>query len=1031
MEQRNTFFRQLSISLLCFIIFFSINLLGLIVPAKGNTGFILSNETDYQALLAIKYLIPVDPLGAFSSWNHSIRFCNWQGVSCGRRHQRVTVLNLSSLALVGSVSPQIGNLTFLRTIDLRNNSFHGEIPQELGKLFRLQYLLLFNNSFQGEFPTNLTHCSDFRVIDLSNNNLGGHIPTEVGSLSNLFHLNLAMNHFMGTIPLSIANISSLRVLSLVRNNLEGNIPIQLGQLSKLEHLQLSANNLSGMVPTPLYNISSIHYFSIAVNLLHGILPLDLGFILPNLQTFLVGGNQFHGPIPSSIANATRLVQFEISENSFTGSMPMNLGTLDSLEILRAFSNSLGTNEGNELNFITSLSNCSNLKILDLAINRFSGLLPHSIANLSNTIIWLTLDKNYISGTIPVGIGNLVNLHTLYLDHNMLTGSIPESIGKLSMLEQLKLLLNNISGEIPSSIGNLTRLGILHIQNNMIEGSIPVSLGNCSNLQSITLGYNHLTGVIPQPIFGLSSLIYLSLSQNYLTGLLPQEVSLKNLGELFISENKLFGEIPPALGSCEVLELLNIKGNLFEGTIPTSFKQLRGLQILDVSRNNLSGQIPRFLAELPFLQNLNLSFNMFDGEVPDGGVFRNISAFSIVGNNRLCGGIKALQLPTCPTKILQERKRTFTPRVIALVATLTVSLLLVCFLAILYRTRRSRQQTSSTLAFQNQYLQLSYGELLQATDGFSTANLIGKGGHGSVYKGFLNSGELIVAVKVLNIHEHGANRSFVAECEALKNIRHRNLVKVITSCSSIDFKGNDFKALVFEFMTNGSLESWLHQSLPEQDDLKNLNFVQRLNIIIDVASALDYLHRHCEVAIIHCDLKPSNILLDDDLCAHVGDFGLARILSATISNHQQSSSICIRGTVGYVAPEYGMGEEVSTQGDMYSYGVLLLEMFTRKRPTDSMFIGNINLHNYAKMFLPDQVTEIVDPKIIMEEEDELSRIMQNSSTSISALEVYLVPILQIGVSCSSELPSERMTARDVLRELHKIRNVFLKSRRQGR
>ncbi|CAL5429456.1 unnamed protein product [Camellia sinensis] len=127
-------------------------------------------------------------------------------------------------------------------------------------------------------------------------------------------------------------------------------------------------------------------------------------------------------------------------------------------------------------------------------------------------------------------------------------------------------------------------------------------------------------------------------------------------------------------------------------------------------------------------------------------------------------------------------------------------------------------------------------------------------------------------------------------------------------------------------------------------------------------------------------------------------------------------------------EYGMGEKV---GDMYSYGVLLLEIFTRKRLTDSMFTGNINLHSYAKMSLPDQVTEIIDPKIIMEEEEELSRIMQSSSTSISELEVYLVPILQIGVSCSSELPSERMTARDVLMELHKIRNVFLKSRRQGR
>ncbi|CAL5392312.1 unnamed protein product [Camellia sinensis] len=280
----------------------------------------------------------------------------------------------------------------------------------------------------------------------------------------------------------------------------------------------------------------------------------------------------------------------------------------------------------------------------------------------------------------------------------------------------------------------------------------------------------------------------------------------------------------------------------------AFRQLKGIQELDVSTNNLSRQIPRFLGEFRFFQYLNLSYNMFDGEVPNGGVFTNIT--------------------------------------------------------ILYGNRRSRQQVNLASQLKNQYPQLSYGELFQATSGFSAANLIGKGGHGYVYKGILNSDEQIFAVKVLNLHECGAHKSFVTECEALKNIHHRNLVKIITACSSIDFKGNDFKALVFEFMENRRLENWLHPSLLEQHEPKNLNFVQRLNIAIDVACALDYLHHHCEMAFIHCDLKPSNILLDGDLCAHISDFGLAKIFSATngISIHQQSSSIGIRGTIGYVAPD---------------------------------------------------------------------------------------------------------------------------------
>ncbi|CAL5355680.1 unnamed protein product [Camellia sinensis] len=971
MEQTNSIFFSflLSASLLCFIFLFT-NSLELITTAKGNPSLVLTNETDHQALLAIKDLITGDPLGALSSWNHSIHFCNWQGVSCGRRHQRVTLLNLSSLALVGPVSPQIGNLTFPRTIDLSNNGFHGEIPQEIGKLFRLQYLWLNNNSFQGEFPTNLTHCSHLRGIHMSRNNLGGKIPTELGTLSNLSILTLGDNRLTGTIPLSIGNLSNLRLLCLPYNNLEGSIPTQLGQLSKLEFLQLSVNNLSGMVPTSLYNISSIYYFSIADNQLHGILPPDLGLTLPNLQVFFVSLNQFYGQIPSSIANAKGLTQVNFAMNSFTGPMPMNLGTLDALETLGASGNSLGTNQANELmSFLTSLSNCSNLQALDLNINDFKGFLPHSIANLSTKITWFSLEDNYISGSIPLGIGNLVNLQFLLLGDNMLTGSIPNSIGKLSMSEILMLNKNNISGEIPSSIRNLSRLGTLDLSTNTIEGSIPISLG-----------------------------------------LLPQEVgNLKNLE-----------------GNCEVLKFLYIDGNLFEGTIPMAFRQLKGIQELDVSRNNLSGQIPRFLGEFRLVHYLNLSYNMFDGEVPIGGVFKNISAFSVVGNSKLCGGIKLLQLPACSIEVLNERKRTSNHRVIVLVVTLTIVVLSLCILAILYRNRRSRKQVNLASPLKNQYPQLSYGELFQATNGFSPSNLIGEGGYGSVYKGILNSDEQIIAVKVLKLHERGANKSFVTECEALKNIRHRNLVKIITACSSIDFKGNDFKALVFEFMENGNLENWLHPSLLEKHEPKNLNFVQRLNIAIDVACALDYLHHHCEMAFIHCDLKPSNILLDGDLCAHVSDFGLAKIFSATngISIHQQSSSIGIRGTIGYVAPEYGMGEEVSTQGDMYSYGVLLLEMFTGKGPTSNMFTGNVNLHSYVKMCLPEQVMQIVDPQIMLEMEEEPSRSMQSSTTNISKLEACLVPVIQIGVSCSAEMSSERMSVKDVLKELHKIRNVFL-------
>ena len=155
---------------------------------------------------------------------------------------------------------------------------------------------------------------------------------------------------------------------------------------------------------------------------------------------------------------------------------------------------------------------------------------------------------------------------------------------------------------------------------------------------------------------------------------------------------------------------------------------------------------------------------------------------------------------------------------------------------------------------SQYPRLSYPDLLSATNRFSQNNLVGRGRYGSVYKGVLESLEHTVAVKVLNVKESGANKSFLADCKTLRNIRHRNLIKIITTCSSTDFKGNDFKALVYEFMMNGSLDNWLHPSPSDQGNDRNLTLLQRLNISIDVALGVDYLHHHNHKSIIHCDIK---------------------------------------------------------------------------------------------------------------------------------------------------------------------------------
>ncbi|XWS10440.1 hypothetical protein CRYUN_Cryun39dG0078500 [Craigia yunnanensis] len=222
----------------------------------------------------------------------------------------------------------------------------------------------------------------------------------------------------------------------------------------------------------------------------------------------------------------------------------------------------------------------------------------------------------------------------------------------------------------------------------------------------------------------------------------------------------------------------------------------------------------------------------------------------------------------------------------------------------------------------EWRRVSYQELHLATNGFSYSKLIGVWSFGSVYQGTLSDG-LNIAVKVFNLELERAFKSFDIECEVLRNIRHWNLVKIINSFSNIDFK-----PLVLEFMPSGNLEKWLYSHNHFWDIL------HRLNIMIDVASALECLHHGYTTPAIHCDLKPKNILLDDDTVAHLGDFGIAKLLG------EEDSTIhtMTLATIGYMAPEYGSKGIVSTKSDAYSFGILLMETFIRKKPTDKSFVG---------------------------------------------------------------------------------------------
>ncbi|XP_038985178.1 receptor kinase-like protein Xa21 [Phoenix dactylifera] len=971
----------------------------------------------------------------------------------------LTFLDLRINKLTGNIPPSLGNLSSLIDLDVNTNSLSGTIPSSLGqlpslvfllvqsnnlvgwipsslgKLSSLQYLNMSNNSLKGGIPPTLGNLSSLLVLDLSHNNLTEAIPPSLGNLSALTNMELSFNTLSGEIPPTIGSLPFLTNLYLTANTLSGGIPPSLGTLPSLKFLGLSHNKFSGMIPSSIYNLSSLISLGVADNQLVGTLPPDMGHGLPRLQSLLMYFNQFHGSIPASLTNASGLQDIELTGNQFTGTIPSNLGALGELYWLNLDRNQLEARDADGWSFITSLTNCSNLQVLELDNNGLGGTLPSSIVNLSTTLQWLGLGGNQISGTLPNEIGKFVYLNFFAMDRNLLTGSIPATIGELQNVIILDLHANNFSGGIPSTIGNLTQLNELYLGDNALRGSIPVTLGNLTALGHLDLSYNQLTGSVPREVVSLSSLSrYLGLSHNSLVGALPSEIGrLKNLRELHVSENNLTGEIPRSIGECQVMEYLYMEGNHFQGIIPLSASNLKGIQELDLSRNNLSGAIPQFLEEFRSLRYLNLSFNNFEGEAPTKGVFKNLSAISVVGNDELCGGDPKLQLKQCPLQNRERRHKTLLIKVIIPVAAVLLCLvLLICLLAIRSWFDGSRKKSPPNTLLEDQHVRISYSQLLKATDGFSAANLIGTGSYGSVYKGIIDFGEeKIVAVKVLNLLQRGASRSFTAECNALRSTRHRNLLKVITSCSSVDYKGNDFKAIVYEFMPNGSLEKWLHSEEGDQSRERNLSLIQRLNIAIDVASALDYLHHDGPTPIVHCDLKPSNVLLDNNMTAHVGDFGLARFLTKTVSKSSQNSSISIglKGTIGYVAPEYGVANQVSIEGDVYSYGILLLEMFTGKRPTDETLKEGLGLHRFLEMAFPERVMDIADPRLLSEESDGEANDRIQDAGSISTQEC-LVSVLGIGLLCSKESPRERMQMADVIKELLVTRDALTEAGTYG-
>ncbi|XVF82884.1 hypothetical protein PTKIN_Ptkin16aG0086600 [Pterospermum kingtungense] len=721
----------------------------------------------------------------------------------------------------------------------------------------------------------------------------------------------------------------------------------------------------------------------------------------NLEELYLWGNNLSGKIPDSISNASKLRILDLEQNSFYGLIPNTLGNLRFLERLKLWSNHLTTETStHEWSFLYSLTSCRNLSVLDLSDNPLDGILPASISNLSTSLQYLYLHDCKIKGNIPMEIGNLSNVILLELSGNELNGSIPETIRRLKDLQVLCLRDNKLEGPFPSEVCGLKGLYKLSLGANELDGPLPLCLGDLTSLRLLYLQSNKFHSAIPSTIWSLSDILEVDLSSNYFSGSLPLDIeNLKVLIYLNLSSNLLSSDIPFTIGSLNGLQVLALSCNGLHGPIPQSLGDLMSLKSLDLSNNDLWGLIPKSLERLFDLSYFNVSFNRLEGEIPTGGPFKNFTAESFMKNYALCGS-PSLKVPPCRNDSHMHSTKTILLALTCVLSVITSIITIATFITVLkkWQNRRTTLATGETLIPLEKWRRsVSYNQLMQATDGFSEYNLLGSGSFGTVHKGTLSDGTNI-AIKVFNLQIDGGFKSFDVECEVIRNILHRNLVKVISSCSNANFK-----ALVLEFMPNGSLDKWLYF------DNYFLDILQRINILIDVGSALEYLHLGHPKPIIHCDLKPSNVLLDKHMVAHLGDFGIAKLLDEEVFVEQTTTL----ATVGYMAPEYGSGGFISLKSDIYSYGILLMEIFTRKRPTDEMFSGEMSLRHWVEMSLPNGIIDVVDPSLLLQD-DEHFVVKANCISSI----------MRLGLDCSAELPEDRTDMKNVVSMLKNIKRKFL-------
>ncbi|RCV04745.1 hypothetical protein SETIT_1G025600v2 [Setaria italica] len=852
-------------------------------------------------------------------------------------------------------------------------------------------------------------------LQLRRQNLSGVLPEEVLNLTYLRHLDLPRNFIQGPIPASWASLPVFN-LSLQGNRISGRLPKELGRMPMLKSIVLESNQIEGPIPPELGNIISLERFFISANNITGELPPTFSR-LTNMTDFRIDGTSISGKIPSFIKNWQRVNRIDMQGTLMSGPIPQEISLLKNLTELRVTDLS-----GPSMKF-PPLQNALHLKELVLRNCSIYGEIP-SYLGLMQYLKVLDISFNKLTGQIPINFQGMTALQYLYLTSNMLTGDLPDWMlkNRASNKKNMDISYNDFTGNPPSECqqANVNMVSSFSSSNdNSLQPCLRKNLPcmgkprdsslfiNCGG-KSVTVDgvtYKDDSSQIGTSTFVLSNdKKWAYSSTGDFVGNENADYIARNTSELTLAHPELYTEARLAslslkyYGLCmdngEYMVKLHFAEIVFteDHTYSSNGKRvfdvfIQGAKVLgDFNIQDEAGGVRRAITKY-FATNITentLEIHLYWGgkgstAIPYRGMYGPlISAISVTQTRRNHRGVS-------------------TGVVIAIIAVpcLAVILLLIaCYFKIWKRKNvigrqfcnQGRKTTISELQTRAQYF-FTLKEIEHATKHFDPANKIGEGGFGPVYKGTLADGTAI-AVKKLSSKSSQGNREFLNETGIIFTLRHPNLVRLFGCC--ID---GDQLLLIYEFLENNSLGRAL---FGRAEHKLKLDWPTRYNICLGTAKGLVYLHEESTLKIIHRDIKPSNILLDEKLQPKISDFGLAKL-----NDDSGPVSTRIAGTVGYMAPEYATRGCLTRKADIYSYGVVTLEIVSGMSNTNSVSNEEyLHLLDWAEgLKQQGRLLEVVDRRLGSDYSQEQA-----------------LRLLNVALLCTSTLPTQRPRMSSVVKML---------------